>query len=300
MRSRTGSLPCSRCRSTYFAPPPSRAAARRSRSSATSASSGRDCARKSCGSTGRSCVSMRSIREDGRRLPAAAVGLETAAGSARRRACGTHSPRRSARRRSWRRRAGQRDVRDGAGRRHRCGGLGSVRHEPHYRSRGSARMTSWPESAVARAMVATQIGARGIRDARVLEAMRAVPRELFVPPQLAGAAYDDRALPIGSGQTISQPYMVAVMTEALRLLPGRRVLEVGHRIGIPGRHAERISRARSSRSSGIPRSRARRRTLAALGYANVGSSSATGRWAPGRAPSTRSSSPPGRRTCPNR
>ena len=77
------------------------------------------------------------------------------------------------------------------------------------------------------AMVRGQIERRGVADPRVLAAMRAVPRELFVPVDLAGAAYDDRALPIGSDQTISQPYMVAVMTEALRLRPGARVLEVG-------------------------------------------------------------------------
>ncbi len=77
------------------------------------------------------------------------------------------------------------------------------------------------------AMVRGQIERRGVADPRVLAAMRAVPRELFVPADLAGAAYDDRALPIGSDQTISQPYMVAVMTEALRLRPGARVLEVG-------------------------------------------------------------------------
>ena len=84
------------------------------------------------------------------------------------------------------------------------------------------------ESAACRAaMVRSQIEGRGVSDARVLDAMRAVPRELFVPAHLAGAAYDDRALPIGSDQTISQPYMVAVMTEALRLAVGSRVLEVG-------------------------------------------------------------------------
>ena len=84
------------------------------------------------------------------------------------------------------------------------------------------------ESAARRdAMVRSQIEGRGVSDARVLAAMRAVPRERFVPAHLAGAAYDDRALPIGSDQTISQPYMVAVMTEALGLTPGSRVLEVG-------------------------------------------------------------------------
>jgi protein-L-isoaspartate(D-aspartate) O-methyltransferase len=76
-------------------------------------------------------------------------------------------------------------------------------------------------------MVADQIAARGITDRPVLAAMRTVPRHCFVPPALATAAYDDRALPIGFGQTISQPYIVAYMTQALRLAPGHRVLEIG-------------------------------------------------------------------------
>jgi protein-L-isoaspartate(D-aspartate) O-methyltransferase len=77
-------------------------------------------------------------------------------------------------------------------------------------------------------MVATQIEARGMRDARVLAAMRAVPRHCFVDPAQLPHAYDDRPLPIGHAQTMSQPYMVAVMTEALELPPGgARVLEVG-------------------------------------------------------------------------
>jgi len=76
-------------------------------------------------------------------------------------------------------------------------------------------------------MVDTQIEARGISDPLVLEAMRAVPRQRFVPTDLAGEAYADHPLPIGFGQTISQPYMVALMTEALEVGPGDRVLEIG-------------------------------------------------------------------------
>jgi protein-L-isoaspartate(D-aspartate) O-methyltransferase len=76
-------------------------------------------------------------------------------------------------------------------------------------------------------MVESQIKARGIKDHLVLEAMAKVPRHVFVPEEYADAAYDDRPLPIGSGQTISQPYMVAVMTEALKLEGGERVLEIG-------------------------------------------------------------------------
>ena len=62
-------------------------------------------------------------------------------------------------------------------------------------------------------MVEDQIAARGVKDSRVLAAMRAVPRHRFVPPDQADAAYQDRPLPIGFGQTISQPYIVAFMTE---------------------------------------------------------------------------------------
>ncbi|HEV2132577.1 MAG TPA: protein-L-isoaspartate(D-aspartate) O-methyltransferase [Longimicrobiaceae bacterium] len=77
------------------------------------------------------------------------------------------------------------------------------------------------------AMVRDQIERRGVRDPRTLAAMAAVPRHCFVPPEVAHLAYEDGAFPIGVGQTISQPYMVALMTEALRLWPGSRVLEIG-------------------------------------------------------------------------
>jgi len=76
-------------------------------------------------------------------------------------------------------------------------------------------------------MVVEQIEARGVRDARVLEAMRKVPRHELVPAAERDRAYDDRPLPIGHGQTISQPYIVALMTELARAGPGERVLEVG-------------------------------------------------------------------------
>jgi protein-L-isoaspartate(D-aspartate) O-methyltransferase len=76
-------------------------------------------------------------------------------------------------------------------------------------------------------MVARQLRRRGIRDERVLEAMATTPREEFVPGVPTSLAYDDRALPIDAGQTISQPYMVARMTELLRVEPGDRILEIG-------------------------------------------------------------------------
>jgi protein-L-isoaspartate(D-aspartate) O-methyltransferase len=78
-----------------------------------------------------------------------------------------------------------------------------------------------------REALASSLAAEGIRNAEVLRAVRVVPRHQFVPPELASEAYDDRPLPIGAGQTISQPYVVAYMTEALGVARGDRVLEVG-------------------------------------------------------------------------
>lgn len=76
-------------------------------------------------------------------------------------------------------------------------------------------------------MVEQQIRQRGVTDARVLAVMRSVPRERFVPAEVSHQAYDDGPLPIGSGQTISQPYIVAYMTEALKVEPSHKVLEIG-------------------------------------------------------------------------
>ncbi|MBM4169416.1 MAG: protein-L-isoaspartate(D-aspartate) O-methyltransferase [Ignavibacteria bacterium] len=76
-------------------------------------------------------------------------------------------------------------------------------------------------------MVRTQIIARGVRDTTTLRAMQTVPRHQFVPADQKRSAYDDSPLPIGYGQTISQPYIVAYMTELLRPSPGKRILEIG-------------------------------------------------------------------------
>ena len=76
-------------------------------------------------------------------------------------------------------------------------------------------------------MVSGQIAARGVIDHRVIAAMKAVPRHLFVPEELKANAYDDRPLPIGHGATISQPYIVGLMTSLLSITPGDRVLELG-------------------------------------------------------------------------
>lgn len=76
-------------------------------------------------------------------------------------------------------------------------------------------------------MVATQLIPRGIKDERVLRAMRKVPRHLFMPDSVRYSAYEDMAMSIGEGQTISQPYMVAIMTELLELTGTEKVLEIG-------------------------------------------------------------------------
>src|SRR4051812_27239691 len=90
-------------------------------------------------------------------------------------------------------------------------------------------------------MVEIQIAGRGVRDRQVLEAMRRVPREAFIEPGLEEFAYEDGPLPIGEGQTISQPYVVALMTEAAELKPGDRVLEVGTGSGYAAAIASRIA-----------------------------------------------------------
>ena len=76
-------------------------------------------------------------------------------------------------------------------------------------------------------MIRQQVMERGIRDERVIDALRAVPRDLFFPPGSRDQAFADRAASIGHGQTISQPYMVALMTARLNVQPGQRVLEIG-------------------------------------------------------------------------
>src|SRR5215217_293811 len=90
-------------------------------------------------------------------------------------------------------------------------------------------------------MVQVQIARRGIRDSRVLDAMRQVPREAFVEPGLEEFAYEDGPLPIREGQTISQPYIVALMIEAAEIKPGERVLEVGAGSGYAAAVMSRIA-----------------------------------------------------------
>lgn len=92
-------------------------------------------------------------------------------------------------------------------------------------------------------MVTRQLAGRGIRDPRVLAAMRWAPREWFLPPHLAGDAYSDAPLPIGSGQTISQPYVVALMTERLEPRRTHRILEIGTGSGYQTAILARLARS---------------------------------------------------------
>jgi protein-L-isoaspartate(D-aspartate) O-methyltransferase len=128
------------------------------------------------------------------------------------------------------------------------------------------------DAAFARAreeMVATQIASRGVRDARTLAAMRKVARHLFVPPALAGQAYDDYPLPIGHGQTISQPYIVAFMTEALGLAGGESVLEVGTGSGYQAAVLAEIATRVHTIEIVAPLAEQAAALLKRLGYANV-------------------------------
>lgn len=118
-------------------------------------------------------------------------------------------------------------------------------------------------------MVRTQIEARGVRDSRVLEAMRKVERHLFVPKPLRLLAYADQPLPIGEGQTISQPYIVALMTELLSVKPGDRVLEIGTGSGYQAAVLAELAQEVYSIEI-IPKLADRAaKQLSKLGYANV-------------------------------
>jgi protein-L-isoaspartate(D-aspartate) O-methyltransferase len=118
-------------------------------------------------------------------------------------------------------------------------------------------------------MVRLQLARRGVKDERVLEAFRRVPRHRFVPPGARFAAYDDHPLAIGRGQTISQPYMVALMTEELRLGGGERVLEIGtgsgYQTAILAELCDRVYSVERIESLSL----SAREVLADLGYANI-------------------------------
>ncbi len=118
-------------------------------------------------------------------------------------------------------------------------------------------------------MVSGQIEGRGIREPRLLQALRSVPRHAFVPPEYQGHAYEDRPLPIGGGQTISQPYIVALMTFLLHLEGTENVLEIGSGSGYQAAILSQLSRqVHSIERDALLAGRARE-ALFKLGYLNV-------------------------------
>jgi protein-L-isoaspartate(D-aspartate) O-methyltransferase len=124
-------------------------------------------------------------------------------------------------------------------------------------------------AALRREMVSEQIVARGVTAPRVTAAMSEVAREDFVPADLLAFAYDDRPLPIGEGQTISQPYIVAVMIEALKLKGGDRVLEIGTGSGYVAALLSKIAAEVFTVERIEPLATAAAKRLKDLGYANV-------------------------------
>ena len=118
-------------------------------------------------------------------------------------------------------------------------------------------------------MLREQIEARGVTDARVLAALRAVPRHELVPEAQRDYAYEDRPLPIGHGQTISQPYIVALMSEALELDENERVLEIGTGSGYQAAVLGELAREVYSIEIVAPLAERAKLDLARLGYDNV-------------------------------
>ena len=137
-------------------------------------------------------------------------------------------------------------------------------------SSGAAPQRGAPDwGAERRRMVDEQIRARDIRSARVLDAMLTVPRHVFVPEPQRSSAYDDSPLPIGHGQTISQPYIVAFMTEALDIAPGHRVLEIGTGSGYQAAVLGSLAKDVFTIEIVPPLAERARETLSALGYRNI-------------------------------
>src|SRR5438067_2257048 len=118
-------------------------------------------------------------------------------------------------------------------------------------------------------MVDAQIARRGVRDRYVLEALRRVPREAFVEPGFEEFAYEDAPLPIGEGQTISQPYIVALMIEAAEVKPGDHVLEVGAGSGYAAAVMSQIANRVYTIERHPALAEAARRRFGKLGYDNI-------------------------------
>jgi protein-L-isoaspartate(D-aspartate) O-methyltransferase len=143
----------------------------------------------------------------------------------------------------------------------------AARHEPNQpRNRHPAFQERVSER---RQMVLRQIELREVKDPNVLQAMRVVPRHAFVPEAQRAYAYEDRPLYIGYGQTISQPYIVAFMTEALRLDPNSIVLEIGTGSGYQAAVCAEIAREVRTIEIVEPLAQSAAQTLARLGYTNV-------------------------------
>ena len=126
-----------------------------------------------------------------------------------------------------------------------------------------------PYAARRQEMVDTQLRARGIRDLSALDAMRRVPRHEFVSPEYRDQSYEDHPIPIDEGQTVSQPFIVALMLEALALEPSDTVLEVGTGSGYQAALLAELSREVYSVERHASLARSAEATLARLGYSNV-------------------------------
>jgi protein-L-isoaspartate(D-aspartate) O-methyltransferase len=135
----------------------------------------------------------------------------------------------------------------------------SPRRPPAFAQRAKERLQ----------MVTHQVQARGVQDPSVLEAMRTVPRHAFVPAPYRGEAYADYPLPIGRGQTISQPYIVAFMTETLHLDPDSKVLEIGTGSGYQAAVCAQIAREVYTIEIVPELAQSAAQTLKGLGYTNV-------------------------------
>jgi len=121
---------------------------------------------------------------------------------------------------------------------------------------------------VARAELIEQLSTE-IKDKRVLEAMRTIPRELFVPQESRHLAYEDRPLPIGYNQTISQPFIIALMTEALALKGDEKVLEIGTGSGYQAAILAKLARRVVTTERVKPLAEAARKVLDSLGFTNI-------------------------------
>jgi protein-L-isoaspartate(D-aspartate) O-methyltransferase len=130
-----------------------------------------------------------------------------------------------------------------------------------------ARMTNYHGQRAQ--MIELHVAQRGIHDARILAALASVPREEFVAPELAAFAYDDGPLPIGDGQTISQPYIVALTADALKLSPSDRVLDIGTGSGYAAAVLSRLAHEVFSVERVANLCQTARQRLTQLGYDNV-------------------------------